>query len=260
MNTLRLATTKLNLTCQKAPSTTISRRMISLNHSKIQINDSKMPLIINAVGKDRVAVVRHMTKCVREFNGSIRGTPGIRLGNHFFELSMLADVPKNQVSDLMDVLKANNGTTDNLHATVYEASLNGGNMPAVDDTYRQRQQQQVVGYSGKIVIEGADSPKTMHKVTTLLRRNGLNIEDMESSDEIAPHGGTTLFRMEGVAHAYEPMSKGFNPQKIMRELEMLGNDLNCEISMTEAYRVDDDNWEKASEEDTEFNFHVGYAA
>jgi hypothetical protein len=45
------------------------------------------------------------------------------------------------------------------------------------------------------------------------------------------HGGTTLFRMVGIAHAYEPVAAGFDPEKIKIELEKLGEHLNCDIDM-----------------------------
>jgi hypothetical protein len=38
------------------------------------------------------------------------------------------------------------------------------------------------------------------------------------------HGGTTLFRMVGIAHAYDA-------EKIKIELEKLGEHLNCDIDM-----------------------------
>jgi glycine cleavage system regulatory protein len=59
----------------------------------------------------------------------------------------------------------------------------------------------------------------------------LSIDKMETSDEIAPHGGTTLFKMRGIAHAYEPLATGFDVSKLKQELSTLGDDMNCDISM-----------------------------
>jgi hypothetical protein len=41
--------------------------------------------------------------------------------------------------------------------------------------------------------------------------------------------------MKGTAHAYEPLSLGFNSNKIKQELIDLGDDLNCDINL-----IDDD--------------------
>ena len=42
-----------------------------------------------------------------------------------------------------------------------------------------------------------------------------------------------LFRMRGIAHAYEPLSLGFDVEKIKQELRDLGDDLNCDIDLTD---------------------------
>ena len=42
-----------------------------------------------------------------------------------------------------------------------------------------------------------------------------------------------LFRMRGIAHAYEPLSAGFEVSKIKQELAELGDHLNCDIELTD---------------------------
>ena len=54
---------------------------------------------------------------------------------------------------------------------------------------------------------------------------------METSDEIAPHGGTTLFHMKGVASVFEPLSAGFNVDNIKKDLDKLADELNCDIHL-----------------------------
>jgi glycine cleavage system regulatory protein len=68
-------------------------------------------------------------------------------------------------------------------------------------------------------------------MTTALAKYGLSIDKMETDQEIAPHGGSMLFRMHGVATAYEPLSSGFDISKIKRELQDLGDSLNCDVSL-----------------------------
>ena len=82
-------------------------------------------------------------------------------------------------------------------------------------------------------MEGADNPGIVHKVTSLLVTYGLSIDKMETADEIAPMGGTKLFKMRGIANAVEPLAAGFDPSKIKAELADLGDQLNCDISMTD---------------------------
>jgi glycine cleavage system regulatory protein len=68
-------------------------------------------------------------------------------------------------------------------------------------------------------------------VTTILTNNGLSIDKMETSDELAPNGGAVLFRMRGIATAAAPLAAGFDVSKIKAKLEDLGDALNCDISM-----------------------------
>lgn len=62
----------------------------------------------------------------------------------------------------------------------------------------------------------------------------MSIDRMETGQEIAPHGGTTLFRMSGTANAQAPLAAGFDIEKIKNELEALGDSLNCEVHLTDA--------------------------
>lgn len=91
--------------------------------------------------------------------------------------------------------------------------------------------------AGMFSLEGADHPGIVHKLTTALAQHGLNIDKMETDQEIAPYGGTLLFRMRGVANAFEPLPKTFDVAQIKEELEELGDSLNCEVHMEDV--VDD---------------------
>lgn len=54
---------------------------------------------------------------------------------------------------------------------------------------------------------------------------------MKTFEESAPHGGTTLFFMSGVATSPAPLANGFDPNAIREELEELGDEMNCEIDL-----------------------------
>ena len=82
-------------------------------------------------------------------------------------------------------------------------------------------------------MEGANYPGIVHKVTSFMAMNGLSVDKLETSDEIAPHGGTTLFKMKGVANALEPLATGFDVNEIKQKLSSLGDELNCDIEMVD---------------------------
>jgi glycine cleavage system transcriptional repressor len=85
--------------------------------------------------------------------------------------------------------------------------------------------------SGQFNLVGADNPGIVHTITSALAKNGLSIDRLETDQEIAPHGGSVLFTMRGVAIALAPLPKTFDITKIKAELEELGDSLNCEVSM-----------------------------
>jgi glycine cleavage system transcriptional repressor len=84
-------------------------------------------------------------------------------------------------------------------------------------------------------LEGASYPGIVYNVTSLLAKHGLNIDTMGTVEEIAPHGGTHLFRMKGVAHAFDPLPKSFSSDKIRDELRELGDSLNCDITLEDVH-------------------------
>jgi glycine cleavage system transcriptional repressor len=91
--------------------------------------------------------------------------------------------------------------------------------------------------SGEFQLTGADNPGIVHKITTALAHAGLSIDKLETDQEIAPHGGSVLFKMHGTAIAIAPLAKHFDIAKIKADLEELGDSLNCEVTMEDS--VDD---------------------
>jgi len=164
------------------------------------------------------------TKEVIEAGGNVGASQAAKLGK-YFSLMMLVEVPANEV----DSLTTNLQNMNDLSATVHQTKKSDTAIP-MPSSY-------TIAYKGRLSLEGADNPGIVHKVTKILSGNGLNIDRMETSDEIAPRGGTVLFRMKGIAHAYEPLSSGFDADKIRNELNQLGDDLNCDIDLIDEREI-----------------------
>lgn len=94
--------------------------------------------------------------------------------------------------------------------------------------------------SASFSLEGADNPGIVHTITSALASHGLSIDRMETDQELAPHGGTTLFRMRGACSAYNPLPWSFDPMAIKQDLRELGDSLNCDVS------IDDDDDDSTS--------------
>ena len=91
---------------------------------------------------------------------------------------------------------------------------------------------QMLSDSMRFTLAGADHPGIVHKVTTILsRKHHLHIDKMETSEEAAPFGGTSLFRMNCIISAMSPLASGFNADIIQDELQILGNMMNCDITL-----------------------------
>lgn len=173
-------------------------------------------LIINAVGNDRLGIVSDMTKYVTDAGGNVGESQAALLGSHF-SLMMMVSIPEPEVQGLVERLQ----NMKDMNASVFVST---------EDTAATSVPPKI-GYTGCFRVEGADHPGIVHKVASLLTENGLSIEKMETFDEIAPQGGTVLFKMVGIAKAYEPIAAGFDSKKINTQLEELGDDLNCDIYM-----------------------------
>ena len=90
----------------------------------------------------------------------------------------------------------------------------------------------VLGYAAQFTLEGADNPGIVHKMTSALAAYGLSIDELETEQEIAPFGGSVIFRMRGVASVTAPLPATFDPSQISAQLVELGDSLNCDVKLT----------------------------
>jgi glycine cleavage system regulatory protein len=94
--------------------------------------------------------------------------------------------------------------------------------------------------TGQFELHGADNPGIVHSVTKILAKHRLNIDEMKTfEDKSAPHGGLSLFHMGGVATSPAPLAKGFDPKIIREELEELGDEMNCDITLEDVLDDED---------------------
>jgi len=173
-------------------------------------------LVVNAVGADRPGIVSEVTQHVVEAGGNVGESQAAKLGHHF-SLMMLLTVPADKTNAFKERMYGIRG----INASIFETTESAGSAtgPAV------------VGYAGMVTLEGANQPGIVHTVTTILAQNGMSIDKLKTGEDIAPHGGTTLFHMTCMVNALEPLSKDFSPEKVRDQLEALGERLNCDVEM-----------------------------
>jgi len=172
---------------------------------------------VNAVGIDRPGIVSEISKFITDANGNVGESRALKLGEHF-TLMLLCSVPASNEESIKKLFNEVKGLTITTFNTRDPASL--------EVTPK-------IGYEGHLKLSGADNPGITHKVTSLLAKHGFNIANLKTSDEDAPFGGTKLFLLEGIVNVPEPLAAGFDITTIRKELEDLGDSLNCDISLEE---------------------------
>lgn len=140
-------------------------------------HNKQTQLIINAVGTDRLGIVHDMTKEVIDAGGNVGASQAAKLGK-YFSLMMLVEVPETEVESLKASLKQMKDLSASICLTKED---DGENTFASSSSY-------TIGYKGQLTLKGADNPGIVNKVTKILSTNGLNIDSMETSDELAPGG------------------------------------------------------------------------
>ena len=170
---------------------TKTRSFVSTSH--ISSNKQKQ-LIINAVGTDRLGIVHDMTKEVIDAGGNVGASQAAKLGK-YFSLMMLVEVPEAQVDALQESLQQ----MHDLSASVCLTKDGDG----TNDIAFASPSSYKIGYKGELTLEGADNPGIVNKVTKILSNNGLNIDTMETSDELAP-GGSTGKKDNSFLFVFEP--------------------------------------------------------
>lgn len=175
-------------------------------------------LVVNALGLDRIGIVSDMTKLVTNHGGNVAESQATTLGP-YFSLTMNISVPSSQLSELENAL----GDLKGLKTQYIKASK--------DELAAHPPARTKVAYSGRFTLDGADNPGLVHKVTSLLVENGLSVDQLETSWEEAAFGGTTLFSIDGIVTAQQPLSHGFCPDKIRAALYKLGDSLNCDVEL-----------------------------
>lgn len=190
----------------------VTRRFCKMTSSRFL---STTHLVVNAVGVDRTGIVSEVTKNVVDAGGNVGESQAAKLGHHF-SLMMILQVPSDKLDSFKDTMKK----MKDVNTAMFET-----------EAPEQHHTHAAVAYSGAVSLTGADQPGIVHNITSLLARNGLNIQKLKTSEQVAPHGGTTLFEMHCNAEAFEPLAKEFDADKIRSQLEDLGDSLNCDISL-----------------------------
>ena len=169
-------------------------------------------LVVTAVGPDRPGIASDFTGHVHASGANLADSRMMNLRGHFALIALVEGEPSalEGVKSRLREASSKMGLTFEFSAAPKAAGLKG--VPFRLKTYSM------------------DQPGIVHKVTTFLREQGINIEELETSLESAPFMGTPVFTMEIVML----VPSAANVKTLRRSLEELGDTLNCDVDIDPA--------------------------
>ena len=90
-------------------------------------------------------------------------------------------------------------------------------------------------FTARFSISTADNVGLINKITNFLVKRNMNISVLESSQEIAPHGGTTLFSMEGIMSSKDPV----DVNQLDDDLTALESEMGVDVEFEQAFEGDE---------------------
>ena len=171
-------------------------------------------LIITAVGPDRPGIVGELTAHLHAAGGNILDSRMVNLRGEF-AMMILLEAADDAARKLTDDLPGH-GDRIVLRLTVTPQKARGAR-PADGIPYRLKT------YS-------MDQPGILARLTAVLRAMGVNIEELEARQDSAPFAGSPLFSTE----MRITVPRGVPLAQLRRELENVGNELNCDVDLDPA--------------------------
>ncbi|MBX3191985.1 MAG: hypothetical protein KF819_33650 [Labilithrix sp.] len=169
-------------------------------------------LVVTAVGPDRPGIASDFTGHVHAAGANLADSRMVNLRGHFALLSLVEGTP-----EALEKLKGRLREAGPKIGMSFEFSA----APKAD--LRQ-------GVPFRLKTYSMDQPGIVHKVTTFLREQGINVEELETRLESAPFMGTPVFTMEILML----VPSATNVKTLRRSLEELGDTINCDVDLDPA--------------------------
>lgn len=169
-------------------------------------------LVVTAVGPDRPGIASDFTGHVHAAGGNLADSRMVNLRGQF---SMLALV-EGPSEVLEAVQKRLRDAAPAMGLAIHFAA-------APKTAPRQ-------GVPFRLKTYSMDQPGIVHRVTSFLREQEINVEELETHLESAPFMGTPVFTMEILML----VPSGASVKALRRALEELGDALNCDVDLDPA--------------------------
>ncbi len=170
-------------------------------------------LIVTAVGPDRPGIVGELAGFVHSAGGNLLDSRMVNLRGEF-AMMILLECPDHAARRLEEEMPRV-GEQMGLRIIVRP---------------QERRGQPVRGLPYRLKTYSMDQPGIVARLTGVLRAHGVNIEELEARQESAAFAGDPLFLTEMRLTVPPDVAVG----KLRRELETVGNELNCDVDLDPA--------------------------
>jgi glycine cleavage system transcriptional repressor len=171
-------------------------------------------LIITAVGPDRPGIVGELTAHLHAAGGNILDSRMVNLRGEF-AMMILLEIGEEAAGKFANELPSY-GDRIGLRLTV---------TPQHTTAVRPTD-----GIPYRLKTYSMDQPGILARLTAVLRAMGVNIEELEARQDSAPFAGSPLFSTE----MRITVPRGVPLAQLRRELETVGNELNCDVDLDPA--------------------------
>jgi len=171
----------------------------------------KAHAILTAIGRDRVGIVDDLTTAILDKRCNIEESRMAVLGGEFAVMLLLSG----DSGDIESLIKETPQMAEllDLHISMKETVA-----PKSDPNLRPYMIESV----------SLDTPGIVHSITSLLRRHGINIEDLETDTTAAPWTGAPMFVMRGRISVPPSVSLA----TLREEIETLEAEQNLDVKLT----------------------------
>jgi glycine cleavage system transcriptional repressor len=169
-------------------------------------------LVVTAVGPDRPGIASDFTGHVHAAGANLADSRMVNLRGHFALLALVEGD-----AGALEALKGRLRAAASGLGLTFEFSA----APRADARK---------GVPFRLKTYSMDQPGIVHKITTFLREQHINVEELETRLESAPFMGTPVFTMEIVML----VPAASNVKALRHSLEELGDTLNCDIDLDPA--------------------------
>jgi glycine cleavage system transcriptional repressor len=173
-------------------------------------------LIITAVGPDRPGSVGELTSHLHAAGANLLDSRMVNLRGEFAMMILLETPGDDAAAKLSRDLPA---LGESMHLRV-----------SVTPQHPQPAVKPVTGLPFVLRTYSMDQPGIVARLTGVLQKLGVNIEDLSARQESAPFAGSPLFQTEMRLTVPPSVNLG----QLRAQLEQVGNEINCDVDLDPA--------------------------